>query len=123
MIEIRFFKSGRDYYRIESRGHSGRRYPFKMMKLFLKKHAEFGNIVCSAVSILMYHLLIGIQKVEKLRIKRFEETQGTFILEVLRDRNLKRAQRYFQTLIYTLKNLEKKYHHMITLIEENTDVT
>ena len=122
MIKICFFKKQNFYTGFESSGHAGSQMPDKVRNQ-LKDPEQYGNIFCSAVSVLVYHCQIGLMQIEKIPSERMllEEGTGNFKLKLLNEIDYSRAQKYFINFLLTLKQLQKKNDNTI-IIEEAIDV-
>jgi len=122
MIKICFFKKQNFYTGFESSGHAGSQLPAKIRNQ-LKEPEQYGNIFCSAVSILVYHCQIGLMQIEKIPAERMLLREGTsdFKLKLLNENDYSRAQNYFVNFLLTLKQLQNKIDNTI-IIEEAIDV-
>lgn len=116
MIRIRFLEKEGRTLGIESQGHAGPQKPFSILNIFRKEPPLFGNLLCSAVSILMARLdtavrLQGIEAIEN------QKKPGFYFL-LLNDRDFKSMELEFQALRSTLKGLQEKYKDQLMIIEE-----
>ena len=108
MINVLIIKNKQDIISIEATGHSG--------------YAEAGSdIVCSAVSILMQNLAVGLTEVVKLspEIKVDEEIPHMYIS--LKECDNAHAKTLMQTTALSLKEVAKGYSKFIKIKEKQND--
>ncbi len=112
MIKVKIVKKNENYVAVFCEGHSG--------------YDTFGrDIVCSAVSTLIFNAEIALNEVLEIgaKVKTEEKTAKiSILLPVLSEENKKIVQTIFQSLEISLKRIEKEYKKYLNLEVENENV-
>lgn len=112
MINVKITKKNNEYFAVICEGHSG--------------YDTFGrDIVCSAVSTLMFNTEIALNEVLKIKAKVNEDEKAAkiqILLPELSEENKKTVQTIFESLEISLKRIEKEYKKYVKLEVENENV-
>ena len=106
MTKIKFYKSNSKFIGVECSGHSG--------------YAESGSdIVCSAISVLVGSLHLGLKKVLKIKniVFKQDENKGYFYLKIT-ENQLEKSQILFETVFETLKEIQSDYPKFVEIKQE-----
>ncbi len=120
MINVVFYRKDEVLFGIRSEGHAGRRISGFFGSLLRSK--ENGNILCAAVSTLLYQLKVDLTMVEELKLVKETERKGFFEL-TLAPSDAAGVGNYFKGLLIMLKRLELQYKDKIRIITEDIHVT
>ncbi len=83
---------------------------------------EYGNILCSAISVLLLQFKVNITTIEKARLLIDIERKG-FMELVVCDADAPRIRSYFEGLIVMLKSIELQHKDRLRIIMEDIHVT
>ena len=124
MVQIVFTRADGLLTGVRSEGHAGGDAPSRLARfLFPKKDkATHGNILCAAVSALLYQLKVNLTMVEGWVPVRENEGSGFFEL-TLSLPDAAKASSYFKGLMIMLKRFELQYKNQIRIIMEDIHVT
>ena len=120
MIRVVFYRADGVIIGVSSEGHAGKRIS-GFFGAFLQGK-EHGNILCAAVSVLLYQLKVDLTMVEGLKPVKETEQKGFFEL-TLASPDAKRAGNYFKGLLIMLERLALQYKNKIRIITEDIHVT
>lgn len=112
MIKVRITKKNEKYVALSCEGHSG--------------YDTFGrDIVCSAVSTLVFNTEIALNEVLKVKAKVLQDEKAAKIsitLPALSEENEKAVQTIFESLEISLRRIEAQYKKFVNLEVENENV-